>query len=311
MHTLLPSKCPNPALCGTSWHWNVASKEECGVKQAIRKEQRVREQMDTAELRPHRIGGIEFLMAKTNEARRRDAVAAHVREEPTLAEDVVVSRNGERQLMFLDDADLNIIGLMLTSDIFMTSQLLRTGKSLTGAAGTMMDWDGYSSWQHFVDDAKAVFGSLGESLTLDEPVRLYRGLGLPTAPDADHPDVAGISSHLGRGFPWSVDFTEAGFSFAATDPQTALQYNGAHPGEYPARRQVLFELEAHRGLCIPSEEHRSRELVEHCFGSDFLTNAIGQVVFPPNTQWRIHSVESTSDHGVPLVRMNQVNGPTA
>lgn len=245
-------------------------------------------------------------MYERHEKERKEATPAHVPVQPTLPEDIAVARNGERQLLRLEPGDLSVIGLLMASDVYSINQRLRTARSLDCGAGAMIDYAGYTSMQHFVDDASAVFGHLADSITLDAPIKLYRGIGVPQEPDEYSPDVAGISAYLTDEVPWQEEFHDAGFGFATTDPAIALCYDGTARGDSSPKVPVLLELDASQGLCSPSKEHRSPDLFGHVFGTDFLADASGQVIFPPGTRWRVISVEKTSVYGTPVVRIKQL-----
>ena len=217
-----------------------------------------------------------------------------------------MARNGERQLLRLEPGDLSVIGLLMASDVYSINQHLRNGRSLASGAGMMIDYAGYTSMQHFVDDASAVFDHLGDSLTLDVPINLYRGIGVPQEPDEYYPDVAGISAYLTHGVSLEKEFLDAGFVFATTDPTVAMCYDGSDSGDSSPKLPVLLELEASQGLCSPHKEHRSADLFGHVFGTDFLADAGGQVIFAPGTRWQVISIKKHSTYGVPLVRMKQL-----
>lgn len=302
MRTLLPSRCPIPALCERSWHWTAEARDRC---QFLQQEERAERAFVALEL-PYSYGSWEHREYEQKARKRAEAVAAHVPVQPTLPEDIALTRNGERQLITLGPRQLSTVGLLMASDIYRINRLLRNGGSLASGANAMIDWEGYRSMQEFVDAACGVFDDLGDSLALDEPIRLFRGIGVPESPDEQYPDVAGISHHLTTGTPWHEEFVDAGFGFATTDPQTALFYDGSDSSEYPPKRPVLLELDTHRGLCAPQKEHRSTGLFEHSFESRFLSTATGQVIFRPDTQWDLISIDKDSKYGVPLVRMRQI-----
>lgn len=298
---LFPGRCPIPTVCGVTWHWSAEARESC---QFFQQEERVQRAFAALDL-PFSYGSFEHREFEQQARKRAEAIAAHRRVQPALPEGVVLTRNGERQLISLSPSQLSAVGLLMTSDIYRINRLLRSGGSLASGANAMIDWAGYRSMQEFVDAACGVFDGLGESLTLDEPVRLFRGIGVPESPGGYDPDIAGISHHLTTGTPPHKELVDAGFSFATSDPQIALAYDGSDSGSL-SMRPVLLELEAHRGLCAPRQAHRSTSLFEHAFGIDFLDTAICQVVFPPGTQWELISVDEYSEHGVPVVRMRQV-----
>jgi hypothetical protein len=193
----------------------------------------------------------------------------------------------------------------MCTDIFGINELLRNGGSLASGAGGRIDWDGYTSMQAFVDTASDVFDGLGDALDFNEEVVLFRGVGVPLTPSHEYPDIAGISRHLSVGTPWDDTFADAGFSFATTDPETALFYRG-DPNGYPEKTAVLVELVSRRGLCVPGKMHRSTALFDHTFDTGLMAAGMEQVIFHPGTRWEITGVETTSDYGVPLVRMRQL-----
>lgn len=305
MQTLLPARCPIPEICRSSWHWKSESRISCQRRQDAKEEPAAR-----IVTNPHEYGSSEFYIYKREVERKAqltaDASAAHVQEHPTYANEVILARNGERQLLTLGPNELIAIGLLTCKDIYMINQLLRSGGSLIGSVRKSTKWERYRSMQEFVDHALGSFGSLGESLHLDEPMLLFRGIGVPKEPSENNLDIGGIGNHLTRGVPWMNEFVDEGFSFATTNPDDALYYDGSGLPENHPKHQVLLQLDVQRGICVPHLKHRSQKLFEHLFDAPYLPKAIGQVVFPPGTRWSVVSIDRDSGYGVPLVRMKQV-----
>ncbi|KIA73412.1 hypothetical protein ANMWB30_23390 [Arthrobacter sp. MWB30] len=300
MTLLLPDKCPITNLCGQRWHWSKESREDCRRRQEWKHE---RDRRIAAN--PYRYGSFEFTQHERLLEERRQATAAHAPVTPTDPQQTILVRNGERQLSALNDNDLKIIGLLMTSDIYRINHQMRTYGKLKGSAGGMVSYAGYDSMENFVDDAQNILISLGDSLTLDEPVRTFRGIGLPADPDESFPDVAGLSGHLNVGTPWHEKLTDPGFSFATTSSEDALYYDGSGRGEYPLRQPAIIELKAHRALCAHAAEYRSQNLFARTYSIDFLHTATSQLIFAPGTEWSITSVHRDSEFSVPLITMEQ------
>jgi hypothetical protein len=300
---LLPRPCPSPKVCQTRFHWTAVARERWEIRQEDARAERAEQALtltrssDPFEEGRHRI----------RDRKRTEAVAMH---QPSLSHDPAertIVRNGERQLQALAGEHLSTIGLLTCADIYSVNRVLRRGGDLTGGAPAMMDWAGYASKQEFVDDAYDVLAALGDAIEFDEPVRLFRGIGLPSAPDEYRPDIAGLARHFRTGQPWESEYIDPGFSFASPDPRNAALYRGQEAANDPsAEIPVLLELDAFQGICIPDAEHRSTELFGHTFGIDFLHGAMCQVIFPPNTRWKITSVELHSEHGQSIVHMRQI-----
>jgi hypothetical protein len=300
----LPVRCPEPQYCEVRWHWSEKSQEACQrrTERAIAHAQRIA-------ANPYVYGTFDFDRYERELSKRESAVEAHRAQQPSRPVDFTVTLNGERQLLALSPSDLKILGLLMTRDIFQINRLLRSGRSLSGGAGATVDYAGYQSMQGFVDNAVGVFTDLGTALTLSEPITLYRGIGIPIQPDEYDPDIAGIGEHLRTDGPWQSRFLDLGFSFASGSAEIALLYDGSASGQHPRTMSVLVELSVHRGLCLPKLEYRSQTLFDHLFSTSYLDATNGQVVFPPGTRWDVLSVDTTSEHGVPLVRMKQVALP--
>jgi hypothetical protein len=299
MLRLLPARCWDHTG-GPQRHWTARALEVCRQEE-LAKKQRVEHNLrvDPGQRRTDR----EQAALKK---RRAAEIAAHVINLSAIPEDVVVDRNGERQLLALTPKQLNTVGLLMCTDVHQVNRLLRNCRSLASSGGAMLDWNGYETRQDFVDHAVDVFVGLGTALKLDKPIRLFRGLSLFIEPDEFDPDIAGLSAHLRHGSPWIPRFLDLGFGFASTDPLTALAYPEKTPGSLPNTFQILIELEADGGLCAPGRATRSRDLFAHVQGIQFLDDAVGQVIFPPGTEWEIVEVIEKSEHGVPLVCMKQI-----
>jgi len=293
---VLPRRCPTPALCGSSWHWTKNSRDSCQLHQRKRNKRLAAESKNLRPPDPFEKERIEQCV---------EAVKNYNPTSPTGSADIILHRNGERQLLALNPSDISTVGLLTASEIYPINELLRNKGKLEVTAGPWFDMRGYTSKQHFVDTACAVFNNPELSLELDEPIKLFRGIGFPANSNKFNFDVAEINQYLRTGEPWTEIYVDAGFSFAATNPDTAKNYNGSKHFPFPVR-PILLELEAFRGLCIPHQTHRTVTLFEHICGIDFLDAAIGQVIFPPGTQWEVNSIDRHSKYGVPLVRMHQI-----
>lgn len=293
MRNLLPTRCPAPNICETSLHWTKISRLHCEYLQT----------QESAEVDEVPLSYEERRQIEKNAA----ATTAHVPVPTAHSADLEVLRNGERQLITLDHKDVRVLGCLASVDIYIPNERLRSGRSLAVDAGAYIGYEGrYNTQQAFIDDALDVFRHLGSSINLDAPVRLFRGVGLPENPNHEYPDIAELSRHLRNGTPRLSTFTDDGFGFATTDPETALCYDGRRHDADPPRFPVLFELTAHAGLCVPEQMQRSQVLFGHTFDSAMLATDMSQVIFPPGTRWEILRVEKDSSYGVPLVRMRQI-----
>lgn len=293
MNNRLPLLCPAPKICEKTFHWTQKSRLWC---EFLRNQESAEDVYD-----PRPFWEIE------QERKRVAATKAHVPVPPTNAAESAILSAGERQLIALDEKSIRVLGLLTSSDVYAPNERLRGGQSLDADAGAYLGYEGqYNTLQQFVDDARAIFASLGGSLTFPTPIRLFRGVGLPGDLDGDMPDIAGLGRHLQTGAPWLSSFTDDGFGFATTDPETALKYDGRRFEDDPPLEPTLFELTTKRGLCVPGQLHRSTALFDHTYDSHYLGTDMGQVVFEPGTRWEITSVHKNSAHGVPLVRMVQV-----
>lgn len=231
--------------------------------------------------------------------RNAAVVAAHIPAAPTSPVDVDVLRNAERQLKSLTPWDMHVLGLLASSDVYPLNGILRSGGSLNVKAG---HHGRYATQQEFHDDASDIFKQLGAQIALDAQMTLFRGVGIPLAYS---PDIAGLGSHLSRGTPWHSTFTDDGFGFAATNPETALGYDGTGNGrDAETLLPALFELTVHSGLCLPEERYRSTGLLTRTLDGSMLDTDMSQVVFPPGTQWKITDVQQNSDYT--LVRVTQI-----
>jgi hypothetical protein len=301
--TFLPRRCQTPAICQTRVHWTAAALERCEIRQEWARAEQAKHIL--APMR--RSDPFEGRRQETMDRKREEAVAEHHPSAPDDPAEQAVARNGERQLLALSGTHLATIGLLACADIYSVNEVLRRGGHLTGPAPSMMDLAGYASKQEFVDAAYAAFAAVSDAIDFDQPVRLFRGVGLPTNPDQHRPDFAGIAWHLKSGLPWQSESLDLGFAFATTDPRNAILYDGRETTPDPtANLPVLLELDAFRGICIPSPKHRSAQLFEHTFNTRFLDTAQCQVIFPPGTRWKVTSVELHSDYDRPMVRMRQM-----
>ncbi|MGY4541339.1 hypothetical protein ACVWY0_001248 [Arthrobacter sp. UYNi723] len=241
----------------------------------------------------------------------------HVPVAPPHAADAAVLRNGKRQLKNLTPRDMRVLGVLASVDVYPVNENVRGGHSLDVDAGRYT-WPAldYFTQLEFFNEASDMFDRLGSAIRLDKQMMLFRGVGLPLVTDAYSLDIAGLSEHLStETTPWHSTFTDAGFGFAATDPQSALEFDGTENGAWSGNlRPTLVELIVHSGLCVPEQRYRSRGLLKRTSHSSMLNTDMSQVIFPPGTQWKITSVNKTSGYGVtdtspdgiPLVRMEQM-----
>lgn len=256
MFALLPSRCPYPSHCGRSWHWSKNSKQSCDVSQRSwrRQKERLNGANSGAGPRPHKEPKWEL---------DKDYAA----QSPAETEDIVLVRNGERQLALLESDELRSLGILLSKYVFGVNKLLRSGANVI------------SKHQGPYDGLVSPFEKLDHALELDQPVRMYRGITGPLT---------------------LTEKADLGFSFACTDPDSALTYAVVEP-------RYLLQLYVVRGLCIPDMKHRSPALRERCNGIPMLSHSFGQIIFPPKTEWEILSTNWSPDAtGVTVVHMKQL-----
>lgn len=245
-------------------------------------------------------------MQEREERETETAVSSYVQQYPSDANEVTLNRNGERQLLGLPGWH-NVIGLLLTTDTYRLNRCLRTGDTMDGGPGPMMDWNGYASHQQFFDDSMRVFTQLGSSLDLDEPIEAFRGIGIPPASDWDSFDIWGIRDHLESGAPWRpTDVEDPGFAFASPSEPTAQRYDGSDVHRVDPQWRVICTMEIHRGLCIPDQIYRTPQLMRHLYADHFLRRADGQVIIPPVARWRITEVTPDPETKIVRVRMQQL-----
>ncbi|PPF32673.1 hypothetical protein [Pseudoclavibacter sp. AY1H1] len=221
-----------------------------------------------------------------------DAMAAHVPVTPTEAAEVAVSRNGERQLLGRASTWLATINVMVSSDVYPLNARLRRGESLEHVTGALLDYYGYGTLKEFDTDAREMFTDLDAELLLDEPVRLYRGIGLPLQDEYQPVDFWGLSAHLRDGIPLDVQpLVDTGYGFATPLEDIAACFDGQDSLLGKVCDPVMLVLEVRRGICIPDPAHRSKELTGLTATEPLLKNSIGQVLLPPDSEWRV--IEST------------------
>lgn len=240
--------------------------------------------------------------------RKRSAdVEAHRYEPPSDPSEMILGRNGSRQLFALHPAFQPTLGLLLTSDIYTINQRLRSGASLQGSCGAIMDYYGFASQADFVEQAKALFADLGSEVRLDESLTVYRGVGLPDESDPQAVEIAGLVAHITHGHSWESYFTEKGFGYASPHEGIAGQYDSTETYRHGTlAHRIVFELEISSGLCIPQAKYRCKELFEHTWNDSYLRKSMSQVVFAPNTEWKITDVVPGSEGGTTRVKMTQV-----
>lgn len=229
------------------------------------------------------------------------ALSSYEQQFPTDSNEIAATRNGERQLLGLS-VDHLILGLLLTTDIYRLNRCLRSGDTMEGGPGPMMDWRGYESHQRFFDDAMRMFERIGSDLDLDEPIEVFRGVGIPPANAWETFDLWGIRAHLESGNPWQPTVVEdPGFMFASPSEAFAESFDGSDANRIASEWRVVCMMEIRSGLCIPDPIYRTPELMRRLHNKDFLSGAGGQVIIPPVSQWRITDV--VPDHITKTVRV--------
>ncbi|WP_433673814.1 hypothetical protein [Microbacterium gorillae] len=294
-------RCPNEQHKRFRHHWTSASQERCDAL--------FRGSILTVSDRtdwPDDMSWLERSMQEREEQKAAAALSSYVQQYPTDRNETVLNRNGERQLLGLHEWH-SVVGLLLTNDVYGLNRCLRTGAPLHGEPGPMMDWNGYVSYQQFVDDARKVFSTLGSSLELDEPITAFRGLGMPPATDRISSDIWGIREHLDSGEPWHTTVVEdRGFAFATPSEPTAHHYDGADFHNVDPEWLIICTMEIRRGLCVPDQIYRTPRLRSHLYADHYLRGADGQVIIPPLARWRITEVVPDFEIKTVRIRMHQV-----
>lgn len=236
----------------------------------------------------------------------KTAPSTHEQQFPTDANEIAVNRNGERQLLG-HTVDHTVLGLLLTSDIYRLNRRLRSGDTMEGPAGMWMDQANYESHQQFFDDAMRIFGEVGSDLDLDEPIEVFRGVGIPSADAPGSFDLWGIRAHLESGTYWRPTVVEdPGFTFTSPSETLAQRYDGSADSHIAPEWKIVCTIKIRRGLCIPARAYRTPQLMRHLDHNKTLSTAIGQVIIPPVSRW--HITEATPDHETNTisVRMHQL-----
>lgn len=268
------------------WHWTRKSRVACNAEAARRRATHAEALAEPPSVR---------LMA--------DAVARHDPVPPSSDIEIAVLRNGERQLT-RDDADLyRLLELLLRPKIYDINTAARQGLIVEGPPTTMDEIP-----RSLQKEVQGMFTAFGADLNLDEPMKVYRGLGLPPLNEDDPFDFWSLWAFLrGKATLSGQLLTDPGVAFASFDEDIArrfpLQRHRRGP-EVAAR--VMLQLTVCRGLCLPAPEHRSKDLFERLYWSDILRRATGQVVIPPDTTWRVTSAEPADPTGWARIALEQV-----
>lgn len=300
MSPLLPPRCTATAECAGKRHWTKQSKEEC-----LSRQQR------PPQNKPATITRVGLSWEEDREtAEMREAVAGHDPEAPAPGSTKeALLEAGKKQLLLLSSAGMQAVDLLLTTEIYTINGRLRDGRSLAGLTTSVAgDWAGVGYKHQIVDAADNAFASLGPALKLGSPATMFRRIGVPEAPDSDYPDIAGIHAHMKLGIPLPPVFTDPGYLFAVTDPDTAMMYgDNNHTSPHIPKFPVLVELEVDRALCIPDYMHRSKELFEFCYPWRYLRGSTGQVIIPRDSKWEILDFQAESRYsGVPVLKLRQL-----
>lgn len=294
-------RCPNEQHERFRRHWTSAGQERCDA--------RYRGAILTVSDHTDWHDDTSWLERSMQETEDREAAAAlnsYVQQYPSDRNEIVLNRNGERQLLGLHGLH-SVVGLLLTKDVYGLNRCLRTGEPLDGAPGSVMDWNGYVSYQQFVDDARKVIAKLGSSLDLDEPITVFRGIGIPPTTDRASSDIWGIREHLESGEPWHATVVEDhGFTFATPSEPTAHRYDGSDFHNVDPEWLIVCTMEIRRGLCIPDQIYRTPQLMRHLYADHYLRGSDGQVIIPPLARWRITEVVADFEIKTVRIRMHQV-----
>jgi hypothetical protein len=280
-------------------HLTVASRERCDARET-----------------PLILQDDPYLSVETGgwEALQRDrdlqlaelAAVDHTPVQPQDPSELAVLRNGERQLLGLHRGWYDVAGLLLTTDIYRINDRLRRGQDLNADPGVMLDWHGYTSLMAFVEDSNTMFDELGDATLLDEPIRVFRGIGVGAENEYDAFDFWGVRRQLG-GDGDLVDSTvlDPGFMFAAPTESVARVYDGTDARTHNLQWKVLLELTITRALCIPSPEHRSKVLTRVLHPSTFSREATAQVVIPRDSVWTVTGFQPTGIDGWARLALTQ------
>lgn len=285
--------CPQHNICETYWHWTAASREGCRRRQEANEERRHLDDID-------RRNNVPFAIRAKEEKEHAEDLANHHAVEPSLPQDAVIVRNGERQLTGMTSMELGAIGVLMSTDVVRINAMLRCGRKLGTpgpASGSPRVLEKFTSEQQIVDVAVGAISKIGPELSLDEPVRLFRGIGIAREPTQEFPDIAGIRSYLDNSATgYASAFTDTGFGFACVNPVDALTYDGE--GDFSFWQlpvaPLLFQLDVRAGLCLPGLEYRSQALFGRCRQVGYLDRGSNQVIFPPGTQWKVITAKARS-----------------
>lgn len=308
-------RCQNGAHEGLRWHATAAGRIDCDWTQAL---------WDEAD-RWHALSDVKQWseraerQARADEARLQraaDAAAAtHVQIVQTDPEEVKVVRNANRQMLGAAGQSPQTLGLLMTTDMYHLNQLLRRGSRLDVAPGAMFDWYGYDSYGRFFDVLQRLLARMGEELVLDEPLRVWRGIGLyaPDEPDPlgiydrEIPDVLRLRELIAGTLSAPYEADDPGLGFSAASPELARHFDGPHATrrDDPTWR-VLLEIDARHALCIPSPEHRSPDVVARLHTDSLARGAVGQVVLPPSSRFRVADYAGIDEAGWHHVRVEQL-----
>lgn len=294
-------RCTNPWHTGLTVHITVASRERCDARETpliLQDDPYLAAEED----------GWEALQRDRDRQLAEEAAAEHTPARPDDHSELAVLRNGERQLPGMDSSWYDVAGLLLTTDIYRINDRLRRGQNLKADPGAMLDWYGYESLKAFAKDANAMFDELGDATRLDEPIRVYRGIGLGAANEYDSFDFWGLRELLlGGGDLTGSHLVDPGFGFAAPTAHVASAYDGTDAHVHDVQWKVMLELTITRALCIPSPEHRSKDLTRALHPSSFLRTATGQVIIPRDSTWNVTRVLPAGADGWSRIALTQTS----
>lgn len=294
-------RCTNPGHTGFAVHLTVTSRERCDARETpliLQDDPYLGRHDDEWEA-----------LQRERDVQLADAAAAdHTPILPADSSELAVLRNGERQLLGMHDSWYDVAGLLLTTDIYRINDRLRRGQNLQSDPGVMLDWHGYVSLKAFVKDANAMFDELGDAARLDQPIRVYRGIGVGVENEYDPFDFWGLRScFLGGGDLTGAELIDPGFVFAAPTEHVASAYDGTDARVHDVQWKVMFELTITRALCIPSPGHRSKALTRALHPSSFLRTATGQVVIPRGSAWNVTGIQPAGADGWSRITLTQTS----
>lgn len=294
-------RCTNPGHTGFAVHLTVVSRKRCDAREAsliLQGDPGIAAESDGWEA-----------MQRDRDLQLAEAVASeHTPALPDDPSEVAVLRNGERQLLGMDCSWYDVAGLLLTTDIYRINDRLRRGQNLKADPGAMLDWHGYASLKAFVKDANAMFDELGDATRLDQPIRVYRGIGVGAENEYDTFDFWGLRALLqGSGDLTGAHLVDPGFGFAAPTAHVASTFDGTDARVHEVQWKVMLELTITRALCIPAPEYRSKDLTRALHPSSFLRTATGQVIIPRGSTWNVTGVVPAGVDGWSRIALTQTS----